>query len=134
MRGAALLVLVTFAGGCADGGVPPAGDDAGPADASVPDARPPAIGDSLPLGSISFFSTPACPAGWVPFDAGAGRFFVPTTGTTLPGSEHGTPLASGEDRVHTHGVGASVETGSVSYVGVAGCCNGGVAPSGTYGF
>ncbi len=131
------FTLLAALAGCGGDGVPPSGDvdGGGVADAAgPPDARPPALHDSLPLGAISFFKTVTCPTGWVPFTAGVGRFFVPTVGTTLPGTAHGTPLASGEDRVHTHEVAASVSTGSVSYVGVAGGGNGGVSPSGTYGF
>jgi hypothetical protein len=135
---AALRTLVAAAAAlavaaCSSGNAPPAGDDGGIPDAGAPDARVP-TGDSLPLGAISYFSTGTCPDGWVKFGSGVGRFIVPTTGTTIPGLEHGTPLASGEDRVHTHDLAASVDIGSVSYVGIVGGGNGGVSPAGTYGF
>ena len=131
---AAALVLAACASST---GLDPYPIDASPSpdgEPPPPDAAPPSTGDSLPLGAISFFKTTKCPTGWVPFVSGEGRFLVPTVGTRVPGIEHGTPLASGEDRLHGHDLGAQIETGSVSYVGVVGGGNGGVAPAGTYGF
>jgi hypothetical protein len=134
LTSAALAAVLLVASVACGGDTPPGGnDDGGLPDAGTPDARV-ATGDSLPLGSISYFKIGTCPEGWVKFASGVGRFVVPTTGTTIPGLEHGTPLAAGEDRVHTHDLSAQVELGSVSYVGIVGGGNGGVSPAGTYGF
>jgi len=127
--------------GMSTGGGPPstgdqdAGHDAGhdaapPHDAGPPDSGPPPVGDSLPPSAVSFFQGSSCPVGWVPYMAADGRLLVPTVATYPGGVTYGTPLASGEDRTHTHGFAASISVDSTSYVGIGGCCNGGVGPSG----
>ncbi len=97
-----------------------------------PDAGP--LGDSLPTGAIFFFSAASCPDGWVPFDDGAGRVAVPTTGGAAGGAVRGVPLRSGEDRTHTHHLSASFTLGDVSYVGVVGGANMGVGAAGAVSF
>jgi hypothetical protein len=121
------FLYICLLAACSTAEVPPG------ADASTPGAAA-SMGDSLPLGAISFFKSEHCPPGWVKFDAGVGRLLVPTVAATLPGTMHGTPLANGEDRTHTHDIAASITLGGVSYAGVVGGGNGGVAPAGTYGF
>jgi hypothetical protein len=86
-----------------------------------PDARPPAAPyDSLPTGAISFFSTSVCPTGWAPYEAGEGRTIVPVPPGAGVGATVGTPLASGEDRTHTHPFKGSVALGQTSFVAVGG--------------
>ncbi len=129
---AALVALVAL-GACSSGETP--GGQESDAALEHPDAAPqPAVGDSLPLGAISFFATTTCPTGWTPFTSGEGRFIVPVVGTSAPGTIHGQPLASGEERSHGHTVAATVEIDDTSYVGVAGGGNGGVAHAGTVSF
>lgn len=84
-------------------------------------------GDSLPGGAISFYNAKACPKGWVPFADGAGRVVVPLTGSDEPLVIHGTPLKDGEDRTHGHSFEASLSLTAVSYAGIAGEANHGVA-------
>jgi len=89
------------------------------------------VGDAIPTGAVSYFDGSACPTGWAPHDTGAGRVAVPTTGSALGGAVSGTPLASGEDRTHTHALQASFELPAFSYAGIAGEANHGVAGAGT---
>ncbi len=108
-----------------------AGGDAGhPMPDAGPDAGGP-MGDSLPASAVSFFQGTACPVGWAPFTAADGRFLVPTVATSPGGVTAGTPLASGEDRTHTHAVAATFTLGSTAYFGASGGDNGGVTPDGT---
>ena len=88
----------------------------------------PRTGDSLPPSAVSFFQSPTCPTGWVPYTMGNGFLLVPTVATAPAGIPHGTPLMSGEDRTHTHDIAASFALGSVEYVGAPGGGNGGVGP------
>lgn len=90
--------------------------------------------DAIPLNGIGFFQVPACPTGWEPFKAAAGRALLPTIGTAPGGTTVGEPLASGEDRPHTHNVPASFELIDISYVGIASGGNNGVTNSGTASF
>lgn len=83
--------------------------------------------DALPAGAISFFNRAACPTGWTPFAEAAGRVLLPTVGADAPLVTVGEPLADAEERMHGHGVSAEVDLNSVSYAGVAGEANHGVA-------
>lgn len=113
---------------------PPSGE-APPLDLSVPqeDAAvppPPRTGDSLPTGAISFFNSKSCPSGWEPFAAAAGRSVVPAVGTEV-GTTAGAPLGDAEDRPHGHTVTANLPLPQVSYAGIAGEANHGVARGGS---
>ncbi len=110
-----------------------AGNDAAPPpDAGPPDSGPPPVGDSLPPSAVSFFPRSSCPVGWVPYTVADGRFLVPTIATYPGGLTYGTPLASGEDRTHTHTFAATINVGSTSYVGSSfDGENGGVGTAGT---
>ncbi len=88
-------------------------------------------GDAIPTGAVSFFTATTCPEGWSPFDAGAGRLLLPTVGNAVGGTPYGMPLANGEDRTHTHDVSATFSLPSISYAGVAGGGNHGVAAAGS---
>lgn len=83
--------------------------------------------DALPAGAISFFNSGACPTGWTPFAEGAGRVLVPTVGADPALVATGEPLLDGEERMHGHGMNAEVDLNGVSYAGVAGEANHGVA-------
>ena len=99
------------------------------ADVTPPrDAGP--LADSVPTGAVMYFEGSSCPDGWVVFGDGAGRVAAPTTGGAEGGSVRGVPLASGENRTHTHRVSASFSLGAVSYVGVVGSANNGVGAAG----
>jgi hypothetical protein len=87
-------------------------------------------GDAVPPGAVSFFRPGTCPEGWTPFDAAAGRFLVPTVGNAAGGTPYGIPLASGEDRTHTHDVTGAMTLPPVSFAGIAGEANHGVAVAG----
>jgi hypothetical protein len=89
-----------------------------------------APGDAVPQDAVSFFHGTVCPPGWSAYDAAAGLSIVPTTSDTTGGVPHGTPLQSGEDRAHTHTLAATFTLGSVSYAGIAGGGNNGVAATG----
>lgn len=125
MRGPSSLGIVALALlGC--NGDPPA--------APVPDlAAPPAPdltsrgGDAMPPGAIAFFKTPLCPNGWFPYGPAAGRALLPTMGPGAVGDVQGEPLGDGEDRRHDHKITARLEPRSVSFAGVAGEANHGVA-------
>lgn len=91
-------------------------------------------GDALPTNTIGFFQVPACPSGWEPFTAAAGRAVLPTIGDAPGGTTVGEPLASGEDRPHTHGVNATFDLVPITYAGVSGGGNTGVAAAGSVVF
>lgn len=100
--------------------------DAGPdsGDAGAPS------GDAVPAGAVSFFQGSACAKGWAVYSAAAGRFLLPTIGTQGIGTMAGAPLDSGEDRQHTHGVTGTWALNAVSFAGIAGGGNHGVAAAG----
>jgi hypothetical protein len=87
-------------------------------------------GDAVPPGAVSFFRPGACPEGWSPFDAAVGRFLIPTVGKAAGGTPYGIPLASGEDRAHTHDVTGVMTLPPISFAGIAGESNHGVAIAG----
>lgn len=88
--------------------------------------------DSLPAGAVSFFNRKTCPIGWEAYALAAGRTVVPSIGRDPVGNTQGEPLADREERQHSHTLTGSVGTESVSYVGIAGEANHGVARSGSY--
>jgi hypothetical protein len=88
-------------------------------------------GDAIPPGAVSFFSTTVCPDGWSTFDDAVGRMLLPTVGNAVGGTPYGIPLASGEDRTHTHDVTATFTLPSVSYAGLSGGGNHGVGSEGS---
>ena len=90
--------------------------------------------DAMPEGAVSFFQGPSCPDGWGAYSAANGRFVVPLVGEDLAGTTHGTELANGEDRLHSHGVTATFHVGSVSYAGIVGGGNHGVGAAGDVAF
>jgi hypothetical protein len=123
----AAVWLTTLAIACASsnrGGEPDAHDDGEP----VPDADE-ATGDGFPRGAIAFFLDTQCPAGWSLFADGVGRTIVPAAGDDT-GVMVGDPLSANEQRGHRHDLGLTVDLPSVSYAGVAGEANHGVARSG----
>ncbi|NUQ75255.1 MAG: hypothetical protein HUU21_17020 [Polyangiaceae bacterium] len=88
---------------------------------------PPPTPDALPAGAISFFNATSCPVNWTPFAEAKGRFLVPTIGQDPPLKTVGEPLKDGEDRMHSHAVTAEADLDAVSYAGIAGEANHGVA-------
>ncbi|MRG96730.1 hypothetical protein [Polyangium spumosum] len=92
---------------------------------------PGARGDALPRSTIGFFQVPACPSGWEPYKAAAGRTLLPTIGDAAGGTTVGEPLVSGEERAHSHRVNATFDLVPISYAGVSGGGNAGVAAAGT---
>jgi hypothetical protein len=59
---------------------------------------------------------------------------VPIVGATLGGKTQGSALTDAEDRGHQHAIVGAVTLADVSYVGIGGCCNNGVAASGNVAF
>jgi hypothetical protein len=112
---------------CAAGSV---GDTAG----SEGSGTAPLRGDAIPAGAVSFFQTTVCPEGWAPHADAAGRVLLPGIGDVAPGTKYGEPLASGEDRLHSHEVSAELNLTPVSYAGIAGGGNAGVASAGKVAF
>jgi hypothetical protein len=104
-----------------DAGMPSSGGDFGVA--------PPPIGDSLPTGAISFFNLSSCPPGWQPFAGAAGRTIVPGGELDVEATA-GEPLSDSEDREHGHDMGGNLPLSSVTYAGIAGEANHGVAHDG----
>lgn len=101
----------------------------GGTDGDTPDlARPP--GDSLPRDAVSFFNRSSCPQGWSPLGTAAGRFIVPTIGSVGGGTTVGTPLASAENRQHSHTFQTSLTPTTISITGSPGS-NANIAGSGT---
>lgn len=65
--------------------------------------------DGVPRGAVAFFTAgTACPMGWSPADAVAGRMVVGVTDPARVGHTVGTPLGDREDRTHTHPVRAGL--------------------------
>ncbi len=91
-------------------------------------------GDAIPGGAVSFFARPSCPEGWKAFEAGNGRLLLPTLGNAAGGTKYGDPLASGEDRAHTHVIKGSFAVPSTSFAGVVGGGNHGVGTAGVVKF
>ncbi len=87
-------------------------------------------GDSLPTGAISFFNRPDCPPGWSPFAAATGRTIVPGAAIDVNAIQ-GMPLSDSEDRQHGHMIMGSLSLSSVTYAGIAGEANHGVAHDGS---
>jgi hypothetical protein len=90
--------------------------------------------DAIPQNGVGFFQVPACPNGWEPFKAAAGRAILPTIGTMPGGATVGEPLTSGEERMHTHEVKATLNLIDISYAGIASGGNTGVAKAGAVSF
>jgi len=90
--------------------------------------------DAIPQNGIGFFAIPACPTGWEPFKAAAGRAILPTIGAMPGGATVGDPLVSGEERQHTHEVKAAFDLIDISYAGIASGGNSGVAKAGMVAF
>ena len=88
----------------------------------------------VPFGGMGYYDPllTACPASWIPYTAAEGRFVMP--GYIVSGGEpvtsDDTPLASQEDRKHSHAYTATVQVPDVSFAGIDGCCNDSPAPSG----
>jgi hypothetical protein len=106
--------------------------DGGTADASDGGTADAAAGDSLPAGAISFFNKTACPLGWLAYGALAGRVALPVAPGMGVGKTAGTPFTGTEDRMHAHAgdLTGTVTLSDVSYAGIAGGGNSGVAASG----
>lgn len=109
---------------------PGPGPDMAPADDMATPPRP--VGDAMPPGAIAYFRSPECPTGWSAYTLATGRVVVPLRGNGDSGMAQGAPLSPGEDRGHGHTISGSLTTRSVSYIGIAGEANHGVANAGTY--
>ncbi len=118
---------VPSTGLCQAGAPLPDGESCGPA--SLCAGGQCLAADVLPIGTVAWFHRTSCPPGWATFAEAIGRTLVPAE-PGAAGQTHATPLASGEDRMHSHALTATVSPGSVSFVGIAGCCNGGPAGAG----
>ncbi len=121
-------------GGNGQGGNGSGGDGTGNGGNGGSGGNAPTGRDAIPQNGIGFFQMPACPTGWEPFKAASGRAILPTVGTMAGGATVGTPLGSGEERKHTHSVQAAFNLIDISYVGVAGGGNSGVAKAGAASF
>jgi hypothetical protein len=59
--------------------------------------------DPIPFGSIAYFwNQPACPLNWTPLAVANGRSLIPGFNAGSPIASPSAPLASGEDRQHSH--------------------------------
>ena len=94
--------------------------------ATSPDLSAP-VGDSLPKLAVAFFQRKDCPKGWQPLAMATGRTLVPTVGTDPIDIASGEPLMEGEDRAHGHAVMTNFNLSTVSYAGIAGEANHGLA-------
>jgi len=77
-------------------------------------------GDPLPSGSVMFFNTPDCPAGWQLHEDAAGRFVVPVPDGGTPGVLVGEPLSSGDSPTHSHSFEGSITLVEQSIAGTNG--------------
>src|SRR5690606_2812876 len=60
-------------------------------------------GEFVPAGTIAFFATAGCPAGWTEYGAANGRYVVVAPSGGSVGDTVGTtPMTDLEDRTHTH--------------------------------
>jgi hypothetical protein len=89
-----------------------------------------ASADNVPPGMVSFFTTTACPTGWKVADPAAGRLIIGVSDATAIGRTVGDPLGDAEDRVHGHGITASIDFPGKSISAADGSNNSGGA-SGT---
>ncbi|HTJ46018.1 MAG TPA: hypothetical protein VL463_28130 [Kofleriaceae bacterium] len=64
--------------------------------------------DGVPPGMVSFFATPACPAGWVPAEVASGRLVIAVNDPIAVGHTVGDALAPAEDRTHAHAIGGAI--------------------------
>ncbi len=127
-RATAVATAVALSTACASSGGGGATVDA--AEAPPIDAAAGA-GDGFPSGAISFFLSTLCPSGWMPYGEAVGRTIVPVASADDAGDTAGTALAADEERVHRHDLAVGVDLPSVSYAGIAGEANHGVARSGS---
>lgn len=75
---------------------------------------------ATPPGMVLFFGEPACPTGWSPFGAAAGRIL--TGAVNSPGPFGGArALADGEDRLHSHLAGGPAELDNIELSVWSGC-------------
>jgi len=91
-------------------------------------------GDAFPAGAVSFFNRLACPFEWSAYDDAAGRLIIAATAGLPSGTVIGKPLASGEDRPHTHNLSASVVVAAHQLTAPEIGANGVVTIPGPYGF
>jgi hypothetical protein len=90
----------------------------------------------VPFGAVGFYSSEvaSCPGNTSVYAAAAGRTivggYIETGGAPFPSFD--APLASEEDRAHTHKFATTVVVPEVEYAAVDGCCNDKPAPSGTF--
>jgi len=90
----------------------------------------------IPYGTLAYFAngtvrTCADNDGWATLSTATGRSLIPGYTTGLFTSTT-APLASQEDRAHTHSFKASFTTQDASYSGVRGCCDKVLAADRTY--
>jgi len=127
-RAVLAISLWALAAACASSNDHPGGD----VDAAEPppvDAAP-AAGDGFPRGAISFFLGSLCPTGWAPYADAVGRTIVPVAAAADAGELVGAALAVNETRAHRHDLAVGVSLPSISYAGIAGEANHGVARAG----
>ncbi len=109
---------------------PDASDETQP-DLAQPADMTAATGDSLPKHAVAFFQRKTCPTGWQPLAKAAGRTLVPTVDKDPSDVSVGDPLADGEDRAHVHSIKTTFDLSTVSYAGIAGEANHGLARGGS---
>jgi len=130
MRGHETIVVVALAAACAGGHASAPPDGGGdPGIDAAPDDVPAGGHDGFPEGAIAPFLSTACPGGWSRYDEATGRTIVPVAGEAA-GAAVGDPLGRSEQRAHHHDLPVTVDLGSVSFAGIAGEANHGVARGG----
>ncbi len=129
-------------GSCCNAGLSPAGtwDVSGsalPASSGIPYVQlrackkttAIAFGDA-PAGLVAFLDGSGCPDAWTSAAAGLLRFIVGTPAGGTTGATFGGTWAA----VHSHSVSANVVLASHGIALASGCCGGGYAAAGTFGF
>ena len=91
-------------------------------------------GDAFPKGAISFFYRLTCPFDWSVYPEAAGRIIIAASAGLPSGTTIGEPLSSGEDRVHTHDLSASVTITALQYFAPEGGPNGTMTQPMPYSF
>ncbi len=102
-----------------------------PPDLAQPSDLSTATGDSLPKHAVAFFQRKACPTGWQPLAKANGRTLVPTVDKDPIDVVAGDPLMDGEERAHSHTIKTTFDLATVSYAGIAGEANHGLARGGS---
>ncbi len=90
------------------------------------------VGDSFPMGAVSYFRKLSCPTDWALYAEAAGRVIISASEGLPRGTTIGEPLSSAEEREHEHSISATVDVPEAQIAGIEGGGNDGMTPEGNY--